>query len=88
MKARIVKIGNSQGIRIPKPLLQQTGLGEEVEIHVADDHLVIAAAQPDSRTPRADWAQAFKQMAAAGDDALLDPDVALPRGWEDDWQWQ
>jgi antitoxin MazE len=35
MKTRIVAIGNSQGIRIPKPLLEQTGLFGEVEISTA-----------------------------------------------------
>ena len=37
MKTRIVRIGNSQGIRIPKPLLEQTGLHDEVEVSVQDD---------------------------------------------------
>jgi antitoxin (DNA-binding transcriptional repressor) of toxin-antitoxin stability system/antitoxin component of MazEF toxin-antitoxin module len=44
MKARIVRIGNSQGIRIPKPLLEQTGLADEVELEVEGDCLVVRAA--------------------------------------------
>jgi antitoxin (DNA-binding transcriptional repressor) of toxin-antitoxin stability system/antitoxin component of MazEF toxin-antitoxin module len=44
MKARIVRIGNSQGIRIPKPLLEQTGLADDVELEVEGDCLVIRAA--------------------------------------------
>ena len=36
MKTRIVSIGNSQGIRIPKLLLEQTGLSGEVEIRAED----------------------------------------------------
>ena len=86
MKARIVKIGNSRGIRIPKPLLEQTGLGEKVEIHVEDDRLVIAPSEPDSAPPRAHWADAFKEMAAMGDDILLDGDVAPQTQWEDEWE--
>jgi antitoxin (DNA-binding transcriptional repressor) of toxin-antitoxin stability system len=43
MKARIVRIGNSQGVRIPKPLLEQTGLADEVELEVEGDCLVIRA---------------------------------------------
>jgi antitoxin MazE len=84
MKTRIVRIGNSQGIRIPKPLLEQTGLCGEVEISAADDSLVIRPA----RKPRADWAAAFQEMARRGDDALLD-EVApsLSRWDEGEWEW-
>ena len=88
MKARIVKIGNSQGIRIPKPLLEQTGLGEHVEIHVEDDRLIVAPAEPHPDPPRSNWDKAFRKMAEVGDDALLDGDVALPTSWEDEWEWQ
>jgi len=85
MKARIVKIGNSQGIRIPKPLIEQTGLSGEVEINVEDNRLIISTA----RRPRSNWAEAFKNMARMGDDALLDEDVLRLTSWEkDDWEWQ
>ena len=68
MRTRIVRIGNSQGIRIPKPLLEQTGLHGEVEIRVERDALIIRA----TRSPRAGWAAAFREMSSRGDDALLD----------------
>ena len=42
-KTRIIKIGNSQGIRIPKPLLEQSGLKEEVELEVEENKIVIQA---------------------------------------------
>ena len=84
MKTRIVKIGNSRGVRIPKPLIEQTGLDEEVEITVEDNRLVIGPANP----PRAGWEEAFKGMAAAGDDALIDSDVPSATSWdEDEWEW-
>jgi antitoxin MazE len=83
MKARIVRIGNSQGIRIPKPLLEQAGLGEEVELHVEGSRLVIESA----RRPRAGWADAFAAMHAAGDDALLDEPT--PTSFDqDEWVWE
>jgi len=41
MKTSIVKIGNSQGIRIPKSVLSQTILSGEVELEVRDDSIVI-----------------------------------------------
>ena len=82
MKARIVRIGNSQGIRIPKPLIQQTGLTEEIEITVEGDTLVISAA----RQPRSGWSEAFRSMAAAGDDVLLDPFTV--EAWDEaEWEW-
>jgi antitoxin MazE len=82
MKAKIIRIGNSQGIRIPKPLLEQTGLGEEVELEVRADEIVIRSA----RSPRADWAAAFESMAEAGDDELLDE--VTETAWDrEEWAW-
>ena len=59
MKAHIVPIGNSRGIRIPKILLEQTGLSGEVEISTENEALVIRPV----RKPRAGWALAFQKMA-------------------------
>jgi antitoxin MazE len=84
MKTRIVRIGNSRGIRIPKVLLEQAGLAGEVEISVQDNALVVKAA----RSPRAGWEAAFEKMAARGDDALLDDGApSLTRWDEDEWEW-
>src|SRR5207253_1099481 len=68
VKGRIVAIGNSQGVRIPKPLLEQAGLAGEVELHAEDGRIVIAAA----RQPRAGWAAAAAQLHACGEDRLLE----------------
>jgi antitoxin MazE len=85
MKARVVRIGNSQGIRIPKPLIKQTGLGEEVEIQVEGNRLIIVSAG----RPRSGWESAFEKMAHSGDDALLDEGAPVPTAWEgDEWEWQ
>ena len=84
MKTRIVPIGNSQGIRIPKPLLEQTGLAGEVEISAAGGTLVI---RPVKR-PRAGWAAAFQEMARRGDDALLDVAPSLSDWDEGEWEWR
>jgi antitoxin MazE len=75
MKTRIVRIGNSQGIRIPPLLLQQTGLHGEVEIRAEDDSLVIRPA----KKPRAGWAAAFEEMARRGEDALTVDRVRLTK---------
>jgi antitoxin MazE len=83
VQTRIIRIGNSRGVRIPKPLLEQAGLSDEVEISVEDDSLVIRPAAK----PRAGWAESFRQMAERGDDALLDPPT--PTAWdEDEWEWR
>jgi antitoxin MazE len=72
MRARIIRVGNSHGIRIPKPLLEQCGLSGDVEIGVSKGSLVIRSA----KRPRAGWAEAFQAMAERGDDRLLDPETA------------
>jgi antitoxin MazE len=82
MKTRIVRIGNSQGVRIPKPLLQRTGLRDEVEIEAEGHQIVIRPAAG----PRAGWAEKFQAMARAGDDGLLDPELSS-RWDETEWQW-
>jgi antitoxin MazE len=41
-----VQIGNSQGVRIPKPLLEEAGLAGDVELHAEDGRIVIASPQP------------------------------------------
>jgi antitoxin MazE len=73
MRARLIRIGNSKGVPIPKPLLDQAGLQDEVEIEVEGHRLVIRALGH----PRAGWDEAFQAMARQSDDALLD-DGELP----------
>jgi antitoxin MazE len=84
MKTRIVKIGNSKGIRIPKPLLDQAGLEGEVEIQARQDSLVIRR----GRKPREGWSKAFREMACAGDDKLMDDVPNLSSFDEAEWEWQ
>jgi antitoxin MazE len=82
VKTRIIKIGNSQGIRIPKVLLEQSGIDAEVEIEVLQDCLTIRKA---SRS-REGWDEAFAAMAERGDDTLLDKSNATE--WDRlEWEW-
>ena len=84
IKTNVVKIGNSQGIRIPKLVLEQVGLSGEVEMEVAADHLVLRRA----RRPREGWDEQFKQFAAAGEDKLLDAEFLTPTQWDkEEWVW-
>ena len=84
MKTRIVRIGNSRGIRIPKLLLEQSGLEGEVEMNAETGSLLIRSLTK----PRAGWAEAFREMAGRGDDTLLDDVPAALSSWdEDEWEW-
>jgi len=85
MKTKIVKIGNSQGIRIPKPLIAQTGIQGEVDISVEENRLVIAPAGH----PRVNWGAAFRAMALRGDDSLLDDGEPTGSVWDEkEWEWK
>jgi len=82
-KARLVRIGNSKGIRIPRWLIERLGLDDEIELSVYDDHIEIRP----GRKPRAGWAEQFQRMAEAGDDKLTDEWPAT--AWDDqEWEWE
>ncbi|MBN1830579.1 MAG: AbrB/MazE/SpoVT family DNA-binding domain-containing protein [Deltaproteobacteria bacterium] len=84
MRARVVKIGNSQGIRIPKTLLDQTGIVDEVELDIEKEKIVIRPVSD----PRLGWEKSFKTMSDNHDDALVDGDENLSHSWdEQEWQW-
>jgi antitoxin MazE len=83
MKTRIVRIGNSQGIRIPKSLLEQSRLTGEVELFAREGMVVVRAIDH----PRARWADAFSTMAKRGDDRLRDVPSSTST-WDDgEWTW-
>ncbi len=82
MKARLVRIGNSRGVRLPKPLIAQAGLTDEVELRVRDGAIVIERAS----SPRAGWSEAAKEMHERDEDLLLDP-LTPSRFDEKEWQW-
>jgi antitoxin MazE len=85
MRSKIVQIGNSRGIRIPKALLEHAHLRDDVDLDVEDGALVVRCAD----SPRAGWDAAFARMAAAGDDALLDAGRHGRTAWDDaEWEWK
>ena len=84
MKAQIIKIGNSQGIRIPKAILDQTGLKDEVELEVENKTIIIRSVNK----PRQGWEEAFKRMVENNDDKLIDKDLTGKSEFDkDEWQW-
>ncbi|HEX2999205.1 MAG TPA: AbrB/MazE/SpoVT family DNA-binding domain-containing protein [Armatimonadota bacterium] len=83
VKTRVIKIGNSHGVRIPKLLLDQSGIGGEVEIEAQEDQIVIRPAY----APRDGWEEQFAAMHRQGDDRLVDEEQP-PTVWDDEeWQW-
>lgn len=82
IRTRIIKIGNSQGIRIPKILLEQSGIDTEVEIEVQGEHLIIRTAPQ----LRSGWEQAFAVMAEQHDDVLLD-EITTTDWAQVEWEW-
>ncbi len=71
MELSIIQIGNSKGLRIPKPLIEKYGLKDKVELILEKGYLII---KPIS-SPRKGWETAFKAMNENGDDQLLLNDV-------------
>src|SRR2546425_12437264 len=68
MKGKLVQIGNSRGVRLPKLLLEEAGLTDEVEIRAREGAIVIERIG----RPRAGWADAARQLRQQDDDRLLD----------------
>ncbi len=82
-KTRIVRIGNSRGVRIPKVWLEQLDLGEEVELSVHADRLVIRSL----RRPRQDWEEKFRtSIEQDGQEPPLEEFPAT--AWDlNEWEW-
>jgi antitoxin MazE len=83
MKARLIRIGNSRGVRLPKPLIEEAGLEEDVELRVREGAVVITS----SRSVRAGWADAARRLRAVGSDRLLDQPSATRFDGEE-WRWR
>ncbi|HEV3338969.1 MAG TPA: AbrB/MazE/SpoVT family DNA-binding domain-containing protein [Pirellulales bacterium] len=82
MKTRLIRIGNSKGVRIPKALIEQSGLRDEVELVLKGNSLLI---RPASK-PREGWAEAFAEMSQREDDVLIDETIATEFD-RTEWQW-
>jgi antitoxin MazE len=83
MKAQIVQIGNSQGIRIPKVLLEESGIRGDVELEICPDGILIR----NISKPRSDWDAKFKTLAEHDDDVTAADIPALSQFEKREWQW-
>ncbi|HUO61597.1 MAG TPA: AbrB/MazE/SpoVT family DNA-binding domain-containing protein [Candidatus Acidoferrales bacterium] len=82
MKTTIRRMGNSQGVLIPKPFLTQLGLENEVEMEVENDAIVLRRPRQKAREG---WAEASKALAESGDDALVMGEFANADDAEFSW---
>ena len=84
IKVKLIKIGNSRGIRLSKSLIEQYALRDEVILEAGDDCLILRPAE----CPRTGWDKAFERMHQLDDDELLDPESIIETEWDkEDWVW-
>ncbi len=82
MKTRLIRIGNSRGVRLPKAIIAEAGLSEEVELNVRNGTVIIAR----TASARSGWADAARQMRERDGDLLLDPPIPTLFD-EEEWEW-
>jgi antitoxin MazE len=87
--AKLTKIGNSRGVRLPKTLIEQAGLKDDVELTAREGEIIIA----NQHKPREGWADAYKEAAARGDLKLTPADqewMNMPDLPDEQagWEWE
>ena len=83
MKAHIVRIGNSRGIRLPKTLLQESQLEDEVELQAEPGRILISK----TAKTRTGWAEAAQRMRERDENRLLDQPTST-RFDKEEWTWR
>ncbi len=83
METRLIQIGNSRGIRIPKALVEAAGLDTPLRLRVVDSGLLIERAD----NPREGWAEAARELRDRGESGLLDD--PSPTAFDaSEWEWE
>ncbi len=80
---RIIRIGNSKGIRIPKPLLEQMDANDRVTLRVKNGQLIVKPVE----NVRQRRAAAFKQGAESAQEEMLIPEKLQNHWDEEGWEW-
>ena len=83
MRTELIRIGNSRGVRIPKPLIEQCGFRDVVELRVENDRLIVSP----ERQVRQGWADAFRAAEQVESDELLLENVPPNKFDLKDWRW-
>lgn len=83
MRAELIRIGNSRGVRIPKPVIEQCGFGDVVELRVENDRLIVSP----ERSVRQGWAEKFRAAGQVEADELL-LESMQPNDFDSkEWRW-
>ena len=82
MKTSIIKIGNSQGIRIPKPIIEQCSFEGEIDLEVHNNELIIRTL----KNPRDNWEAEFISMSSNKDD--IAHDMTSTKWDKEEWEWK
>ena len=91
LSAKLVRIGNSRGVRLPKSVIDQAGLKDKVQISVSNNQVIISPAG--AARPRAGWAESIKGAVAKHGNELTEEDrewldAPLDSEWEEkEWTW-
>lgn len=83
MRTELVRIGNSRGIRIPKPIIEQCGFGEKVDLRVENHRLIVAS----QRAPRQGWEETFRAAGPSVEDELLLEGAGANEFDRKEWKW-
>lgn len=86
MKANIIRIGNSRGIRLPKALLEECGFEENTVVEIISKNHQLIIKPYKTKNSRAGWTEALQKMAKSGDDELLDV-ANVENDWDKEWEW-
>jgi antitoxin MazE len=82
MKVSVIPIGNSKGIRLPKAVLEQLQVSDQMELEVENRQIIL---RPIDRNPRSGWEEEFQKMNRNQEDNLLIPETGTEEGF--DWEW-
>lgn len=82
MKTKIVQIGNSRGVRIPKSFIEEAGLENEVELRLVEGGILVESAP----APRTGWAEAAKHLHDVENGDMLDG--LFTTDFDDEWSWE
>jgi antitoxin MazE len=83
MRIELVRIGNSRGIRIPKPIIEQCGFGDIVELRVEQGRLIISP----GHSPREGWKEAFAAAGPSTHDPLVLETLPANEFDAEEWTW-
>jgi antitoxin MazE len=83
MKVELIRIGNSQGIRIPRVVIDQCGFGWRLEMRVEGENLIITR----TKVARNGWDEAFKARTERGDDPPHFPEELEHSFDQTEWEW-